>query len=134
MRGALEASSQHPVDGCTPWETKPSSVSNIPKHTLVPLTHEKVIGHPCHVNSSVCKGVALVVVLTATFITIHPDFDLLDGVLHNNHDRMAHAPMVVATLEPADHLLLAIHRLLDSHTQRDKSGLVALDLLCVRLC
>jgi hypothetical protein len=86
------------------------------------------------VNSRFVKSVALAVVLTATIITIHPDFDLLDGVLHNGHDRILHAPMVAATTPRANELMLTLQRLLDSHSQRDQVSLVFRDLLCVRLC
>ena len=101
----------------------------------MPLTHEKDVGHAIGVNSWLRKGVALVVVLTATFITIHPDFDLLDGVLHSGHDRASHVPVVIATLARADEmLLLIVHSLLEAHSQRETGGVVSLDLLCVRLC
>jgi hypothetical protein len=94
------------------------------------------MGHSGHVSSWLVKSVALLVVLTAAFITIHPDFDLLDGVLHNghDHDRILHAPMVAATTEHQNELLITRQRLLDSHSQRDEGSLVSLDLLCVRLC
>ena len=80
------------------------------------------------------RGVALAVILTAAFITIHPNFDLVDGVLHTSHDQSLAGAVVAALVHAADELSQAVHSSPEVFRQPDQGGVDSLDLFCVRLC
>jgi hypothetical protein len=73
-------------------------------------------------------GVAIFVVLTVTFITIHPDFDLLDTVLHSGHDLNSKGPIKF------DGLMMSSLPSPEPDPLHEKRGPDSLDLICVRLC
>jgi len=77
----------------------------------------------------------IVLVLIVAFITIHPDVDLLDTVLHSNHDLACKAPMAMATPVKFDGLI-ASSSLPSPEPDRlyEQRGPDSLDLICVRLC
>jgi hypothetical protein len=79
-------------------------------------------------------GVAIAVLLTVTFITIHPNFDLLDSVLHNSHDLTFQGFMVLATPVKLDGLLIASLPAPEPDPVHQTRGPESLDLICVRLC
>ena len=79
------------------------------------------------------KTVVVIVVITAAYITIHPDYDLLDFVLHS-HDRIVHAYAPVAIVINPYRAMAALHFSTEAFRHQDRSGPDSLDLLCVRLC
>jgi hypothetical protein len=79
-------------------------------------------------------GVAIAVVLTVTFITIHPDFDLLDTVLHSSHDLASKGPMAMATPIKLDGFTTTSSPSPEPDPLHEKRGPDSLDLICVRLC
>lgn len=79
-------------------------------------------------------GVAIAVVLTVTYITIHPDFDLLDTVLHSSHDLTSKGPMAMATPIKLDGLTTNSLPSPEPDPLHQKWGPDSLDLICVRLC
>jgi len=86
------------------------------------------------VKSWLQVGVAIAVVLTVAFITIHPDFDLLDTVLHSSHDLSSKGPMAMATPIKFDGLTLSSLPSPEPDPIHEKHGPDSLDLICVRLC
>lgn len=77
--------------------------------------------------------VALAVVFTVAFITIHPNFDLLDAVTHGSHDLTAMGPFALAvSVEFARPL--AAHPSPETDSLHKEQGPRSLDLLCVRIC
>jgi len=100
----------------------------------VPLTHEKGLGHARFMKSWLQVGVAAAVVMTVTFITIHPDFDLLDGVLHKGHELTCQGPFALATPIKLDGLMAFSASSPDPDSYPQRSGPDSLDLICVRLC
>jgi hypothetical protein len=80
-------------------------------------------------------GVVIAVVLTITFITIHPDFDLLDTVLHGSHDLSSKGPLALATTPiKLDGLMASSLPSPEPDPIHHKRGPDSLDLICVRLC
>lgn len=100
----------------------------------MPLTHEKHWAILNHMKSWLQTGVAIAVLVTVAVITIHPNFDLPDSVLHNGHDLTFQGSSVVATPVKQDALLIA--SLLPSGPDpfHQTRGPESLDLICVRLC
>ena len=78
--------------------------------------------------------VAIAVVLTVTFITIHPDFDLLDTVLHSSHDLTSKGPIAMATPIKFDGLTASSLPSPEPPSIDERRGPDSLDLICVRLC
>ena len=80
-------------------------------------------------------GVAIAVVLTVTFITIHPDFDLLDTVLHSSHDLTSKGSLALATAAiKLDGLLTSSLPSPEPDPIHEKRGPDSRALICVRLC
>jgi hypothetical protein len=100
----------------------------------VPLTHEKDWAILSAMKSWLQVGVAIAVVLTVTFITIHPDFDLLDTVLHSSHDLTCKGPLAMVTPIKFDGLTSASLPSPEPDPIHEKRGPDSLDLICVRLC
>ena len=79
-------------------------------------------------------AVAVAVVLTVAFITVHPDFDLLDTVLHSSHNLAFKGPMAMATPIKFDGLTASSLPSPELAPIHEKRGPDSLDLICVRLC
>jgi hypothetical protein len=79
-------------------------------------------------------GVAIAIILTVAFITIHPDFDLLDTVLHQNHDLASKGPLATAALIKFDGLLKSSLPSPEPDPLHQNRGPDSLDLTCSRVC
>ena len=80
-------------------------------------------------------GVGIVVILTVAFITIHPDFDLLDTVLHSSHDLALKGPLAAASTPiKFDGIATSSVPSPEVSPFHEKRGHDSLDLICIRLC
>jgi hypothetical protein len=79
-------------------------------------------------------AVAIGVVLTVAFITIHPNFDLLDTVLHSRHDLTSKGPIAMATPIKLDGLIASSLPSPEPDPIHEGRGPDSLDLICIRLC
>jgi hypothetical protein len=79
-------------------------------------------------------GLAIAVLLTVAVITVHPDFDLMDGIPHAGHDLTSLGFLLVATLIKLNELMAASLPSPELVPAQARRGPDSLDLICVRLC
>jgi hypothetical protein len=79
-------------------------------------------------------GVVIGVVLTVALITIHPNFDLQDTVVHSSHDLTSKGPMAMATPIKLDGLIASSLPSPEPDPIHERRGPASLDLICIRLC
>jgi hypothetical protein len=79
-------------------------------------------------------SVVIALVVTVTIITVHPDVDLLDTVLHSNHDLACKVLITMVTPIKFDGLMASSLPSPEPDPLHEKRGPDSLDLICIRLC